>query len=110
MSGSLIDRLQQILEAQHDLYESLPVPPSEVKAPAQAVRINPAVLAEVSRIPGWFQHSLFHVQDSGRTAWGPNATMHSPVVNRVFIRGRALQLIEDSYSFLVTLDHGVGGW
>lgn len=101
---TLIDQIQEILEKQIRIAESL-----GMEQPAEA-RFNPGLLREISHIEGWFQHPLFYALNAGTTHFGPNAHQHSPVVNRVFVAGKALQIIEDPNAFLVHLDFAMGGW
>jgi hypothetical protein len=74
--------------------------------PPKALRIHPEVLYKISLIEGWFSHPLFYVQDAGASRYGPNASKFSPVVNRVFVSGRALHIIEDPHIYFIALDFG----
>lgn len=98
---SLIDKVERILSLTIETAEN-----EGLTYPA-AVRIHPDILLKISRIEGWFQHPLFYVQDSGVTGAGPNASHSSPVVNRVFVAGRTLPLIEDPHIYMISLDYGV---
>lgn len=100
--GNLIDHIEYLLERMIHISEEL-----GNEKPA-AVRINPEVLREISRIPHWFQHPLFYVQDAGVRGHGPNATEHSPVINRVFVHHKALPIMEDPNTYLVSLDYRDG--
>lgn len=99
---NLIDRIEAILEQTVTTAEE-----AGIDSPAE-VRINPSVLYKISLIEGWFQHQLFKTQDSGVSSrYGPNASSASPVVNRMFVCGRAFKIIEDPHTYFVSLEHGM---
>jgi len=100
--SNLIDQVEEILEKTITAARGI-----EITSPAE-VRIHPDVLLQISKIEGWFQHKLFHTQDSGVTnRYGPNASSSSPVINRVFVLGQALPIVEDPHVYFVSLEYGV---
>lgn len=99
---NLIDQIEEILE------KTITAATEQGITSPASVRVHPDVLYRISLIEGWFQHRLFHTQDSGVTSrYGPNASNSSPVVNRVFVSGQALPIIEDPHIYFVSLEYGI---